>query len=72
VNWFREFTLGDGRKKRIKVEEWRTFQNELRELGITEQDIFQMQLIKVEPPKNNKQTRRGQSLIEQLSFFVGI
>ncbi|SDE14826.1 hypothetical protein SAMN04487777_107130 [Priestia aryabhattai B8W22] len=36
MNWFREFTLRDGRKKRIKIEEWRTIQDEMRELGITE------------------------------------
>jgi len=29
----------------------------MRELGITENQIFQMQMIEVEPPKNNK-TRR--------------
>lgn len=50
--WFREFTLRDGRKKRIKIEEWRTFQMELNELGITESDIFQMQMIEKEEPKN--------------------
>ncbi|MDP9579712.1 UNVERIFIED_ORG: hypothetical protein J2X74_005585 [Bacillus sp. 1751] len=55
--WFREFTLRDGRKRRIKIEEWRTLQDEMRELGITENQIFQMQMIEVEPPKNNK-TRR--------------
>jgi len=36
VTWFREFTLRNGRKKRIKIEEWRTLQDEMRELGITE------------------------------------
>lgn len=56
--WFREFTLRDGRKKRIKVEEWRSLQNEMRELNITEHDIFQMQLIEVENPKNDKGKRR--------------
>ena len=25
VVWFREFTLRDGRKKRIKIEEWLTY-----------------------------------------------
>ncbi|MEH7490259.1 hypothetical protein [Priestia megaterium] len=55
--WFREFTLRDGRKRRIKIEEWRTLQDEMRELGITENQIFQMQMIEVEPTKNNK-TRR--------------
>jgi hypothetical protein len=36
VTCFREFTLRNGRKKRIKIEEWRTLQDEMRELGITE------------------------------------
>lgn len=57
MNWFREFTLRDGRKKRIKIEEWRTLQDEMRELGITENQIFQMQMIEVEQPKNDKTKR---------------
>ncbi|MGG0481200.1 hypothetical protein ABE039_24705 [Priestia megaterium] len=56
--WFREFTLRDGRKKRIKIEDWRTLQDEMRELGITENQIFQMQMIEVEQPKNDKRCRR--------------
>jgi len=56
--WFREFTLRDGSKKRIRIEEWRTFQNELRELNITERDIFQMQLIEIEEEKKNTGRRR--------------
>lgn len=56
--WFREFTLRDGSKKRIRIEEWRTFQNELRELNITERDIFQMQLIEVEEQKKDTGRKR--------------
>lgn len=56
--WFREFTLRDGRKKKIRIEEWRTPQDEMRELGITENQIFQMQMIEVDQPKNDKQRRR--------------
>lgn len=56
--WFREFTLRNGSKKRIKIEEWRTLQDEMRELGITENQIFQMQMIEVEQPKNDKKRRR--------------
>lgn len=56
--WFREFTLRNGSKKRIKIEEWRTLQDEMRELGITENQIFQMQMTEVEQPKNDKKRRR--------------
>lgn len=56
--WFREFTLRNGRKKRIKVEEWRTLQGELRELNITERDIFQMQLIEVDDQKYKQGKKR--------------
>ncbi|OHY73648.1 hypothetical protein BCV52_25720 [Priestia aryabhattai] len=51
--WYREFTLRDGRKKSIKIEEWRTLQEEMRELSITENQIFQMQMVEKEVPKNN-------------------
>lgn len=54
--WFREFTLRDGRKKRIKIEEWRSLQMELHELGITESDIFQMQMIEEEDKPKQKRT----------------
>lgn len=52
--WFHEYTLRDGRKKSIKIEEWRTFRNEMKELGITERDIFQVQMVEKEEPKYNK------------------
>jgi len=43
--YVREFTLRDGTKRKIKIEEGMTLQDELKKAGITESDIFQMQLI---------------------------
>lgn len=39
------FTLRDGTKRKIKIEEGMDLQNELKKAGITESDIFQMQLV---------------------------
>lgn len=36
----RVYTLRDGTKRKIKIEEGMTFQEELKKLGITESDIF--------------------------------
>ncbi|PES95124.1 hypothetical protein CN510_16425 [Priestia megaterium] len=47
-DWFRVFTLRDGTKKEIIIEEWRSLQGEMRKLGITESDIFQMQMVEKE------------------------
>lgn len=55
--WFHEYTLRDGRKKSIKIEEWRTFRNEMKELGITERDIFQVQMVEKDIPTKNKRSR---------------
>lgn len=44
MNYMRIFTLRDGTKRKIKIEEGMTFQDELKKAGITELDIFQMQL----------------------------
>jgi len=41
----RIFTLRDGTKRKIKIEEVMTLQDELKKAGITESDIFQMQLV---------------------------
>ena len=41
----RIFTLRDGTKRKIRIEEWMTLQDELEKVGITESDIFQMQLV---------------------------
>ncbi|MBM6649616.1 hypothetical protein [Bacillus sp. RIT 809] len=43
--YIREYTLRDKRKKSIKVEDWRSFKEEMRVLGIKDSDIFQIQLI---------------------------
>lgn len=44
--YIREYTLRDKSKKSIKVEDWRSFKEEMRVLGIKDSDIFQVQLIK--------------------------
>ncbi|PVC74936.1 hypothetical protein C2I27_03360 [Priestia megaterium] len=43
--YYRVFTLRNGTKRRIKIEPWRPLQGELKKLGITESDIFQMQMV---------------------------
>ncbi|MEK4605546.1 hypothetical protein MHH42_31745 [Bacillus sp. FSL L8-0099] len=44
--YIREYTLRNKSTKSIKVEPWRSFKEEMRALGITDNDIFQIQLIK--------------------------
>ncbi|WP_192957642.1 hypothetical protein [Bacillus sp. FDAARGOS_527] len=44
--YIREYTLRDKNTKSIRVEAWRSFKEEMRVLGITDNDIFQIQLIK--------------------------
>lgn len=51
-SYIRIYTLRDKTKKSIKVQPWRSFKEEMRVLGITEYDIFQVQLVK--SPNNNK------------------
>lgn len=41
----RIFTLRDGTKRKIKIEEGMTLQDELKKAESIESDIFQMQLI---------------------------
>jgi hypothetical protein len=41
----RIFTLRDGTKRKIKIEEGMPLKDELKKAEITELDIFQMQLI---------------------------
>ncbi|MED4136006.1 hypothetical protein P4668_26895 [Priestia megaterium] len=41
----RIFTLRDGTKRKIEIEEGMTLQDELKKAEITESDIFQMQLV---------------------------
>ncbi|WP_176521367.1 hypothetical protein [Priestia megaterium] len=45
MNYIRIFTLRDGTNRKIKIEEGMTLQDELNKAGITESDIFQMQLV---------------------------
>ncbi|MED3971404.1 hypothetical protein P4658_27285 [Priestia megaterium] len=45
MNQIRIYTLRGGTKRKIKVEEGMTFQEELERLRIIESDIFQMQLV---------------------------
>lgn len=45
-SYIRIYTLRDKTEKSIKVQPWRSFKEEMRVLGITEYDIFQVQLVK--------------------------
>lgn len=44
-----EYTLLDRTTKSIKIESWRTLKEEMQVLGIRDNDIFQMQMIKIKP-----------------------
>ncbi|WP_176521158.1 hypothetical protein [Bacillus toyonensis] len=44
--YIREYTLRNKSTKSIRVEPWRSFKEEMKVLGITDSDIFQIQLIK--------------------------
>lgn len=50
MNYLRVYTLRDGSKRTIKLKEGETFKSELQRAGISENQIFQMQL--VENPNN--------------------
>lgn len=50
--YIHEYTLKDKTTKSIKIEPWRSFKEEMQVLGITDQDVFQIQMIEVKP--NNK------------------
>ncbi|EJQ43570.1 hypothetical protein IEQ_04898 [Bacillus cereus BAG6X1-2] len=41
------YTLKDKTTKSIKIDPWRSFKEEMQVLGITDQDIFQIQMIEV-------------------------
>lgn len=49
------YTLRDKTTKSIKIETWRSFKEEKNVLGITDSDIFQIQMILYDPNKDNKQ-----------------
>ena len=45
-SYISEYTLRDKSTKSIRVESWRSFKEEMKVLGITDSDVFQIQLIK--------------------------
>ncbi|MBH0357767.1 hypothetical protein [Bacillus toyonensis] len=46
-----EYTLLDQTTKSIKIESWRSLKEEMQVLGITDRDIFQIQMIEIKPNK---------------------
>ncbi|MGE8057568.1 hypothetical protein ACQKOD_27600 [Bacillus mycoides] len=46
-----EYTLLDKTTKSIKIEPWRSFKEEMQVLGIKDSDIFQIQMIEINPNK---------------------
>ncbi|MFE5392645.1 hypothetical protein [Bacillus thuringiensis] len=44
-----EYTLLDSTTKSIKIESWRSLKKEMQVLGITDSDIFQIQMIEIMP-----------------------
>ncbi|PGZ57856.1 hypothetical protein COE58_24205 [Bacillus cereus] len=48
--YIHEYTLRDRTTtKSIKIEPWRSLKEEMQVLGITDQDVFQIQMIEVKP-----------------------
>lgn len=45
------YTLRDQTTKSIKIESWRSLREEILALGIKDSDIFQIQMIEIEPNK---------------------
>ncbi|MBH0322835.1 hypothetical protein [Bacillus cereus] len=45
------YTLRDQTTKSIKIESWRSLRDEMQVLGITDSDIFQIQMIEINPNK---------------------
>ncbi|MFF2343899.1 hypothetical protein [Bacillus mycoides] len=50
--YVQEYTLLDKTTKSIKIEPWRSLKEEMRVLGIKDRDIFQIQMIEIDPNKN--------------------
>ncbi|PEQ87859.1 hypothetical protein [Bacillus cereus] len=48
------YTLRDISTKSIKIEPWRSLKEEMNVLGLTDSDIFQMQMIWYDPNKEAK------------------
>lgn len=44
-----QYTLLDRTTKSIKIESWRSLKEEMQVLGITDSDIFQIQMIEIKP-----------------------
>lgn len=49
--YIHEYTLRDRTTKSIKIESWRSLKDEMIVLGIKDSDIFQIQMIKINPTK---------------------
>ncbi|MFV5897171.1 hypothetical protein [Bacillus cereus] len=50
VSYFiHEYTLLDRTTKSIKIESWRSLKEEMQVLGITDSDIFQIQMKQIKP-----------------------
>lgn len=49
--YIHEYTLRDRTTKSIKIEPWRSLKDEMRVLGIKNSDLFQIQMIKINPNK---------------------
>ncbi|MDX5828921.1 MULTISPECIES: hypothetical protein [Bacillus cereus group] len=49
--YIHQYTLCDGTTKSIKIESWRSLKDEMLVLGITDRDIFQIQMIKKDSSK---------------------
>ncbi|HDX9654900.1 hypothetical protein AB3U43_04065 (plasmid) [Bacillus cereus] len=49
--YIHEYTLRDRTTKSIKIEPWRSLKDEMLVLGIKNSDLFQIQMIKINPNK---------------------
>lgn len=49
--YIHEYILRDKSTKSIKIELWRSLKEEMLVLGIKDNDIFQIQMIKIDPNK---------------------
>lgn len=47
--YIHQYTLRDRTTKSIKIESWRSLKDEMQVLGIKDSDIFQIQMIKIDP-----------------------
>lgn len=49
--YIHEYTLRDRTTKSIKIKSWRSLKDEMMVLSIKDSDIFQIQMIKIDPTK---------------------